>query len=143
MTGRLQVQLTATAHASYAKSHGEAESCISQGDESNPKVRYFQQLDEALTKVIPSDPFNKQIALSGCLSNIFRFSQERLRICYLGHGAQRRIIVLYICQACADENDSYATFAYMVMSGKFDAAFASLGLRPPDREGIFQIPSVN
>jgi hypothetical protein len=143
MTGQLQVQLTATAQTTYANSYGEAESCISKGDESNPKVKFFRDLDEALTKVIPSDPFNQRIALSGCMSSIFRFSRESLRICYLGHGPQRRIIVLYICQSCADENESYAKFTYMVMSGKFDAAFASLGLKPPDRQGILQTPSIN
>jgi len=83
------------------------------------------------------------IALSGSLSNLFRFSRENLRLCYLGHGEQRRIIVLYICQSSEEENESYATFTYMVMSGKFDAAFASLGLRPPDRQGLLPHPSVN
>lgn len=141
MSGQLQIQLTATAEATYARYYEEAEGC--KGDGSNPKVKLFRTLDEALTKVIPSDPFNSQIALSGCLSDIFRFRRETLRICYIGHGPQRRIVVLYICESCAEESDSYVTFAHMVMSGKFDAAFTSLGLRPPDREGIFQNPQIN
>jgi len=140
---QLQIQLTVTAETAYMRCCDEAESCILKGDECNPKVKFFRALDEALTKGIPSDPFNQKMALSGSLSSIFRFSQENLRVCYLGHGQQRRIIVLYICQSSAEETDSYATFAYMVMSGKFDAAFASLGLRPPDRQGFFPSPSIN
>jgi hypothetical protein len=143
MSGQLQIQLTATAEADYTHFCVEAESCITMGDDCNPKVKLFRMLDEALTKTIPSDPFNQKIALSGPLSSIFRFSREDLRVCYLGHGQQRRIIVLYICQASGEENDSYATFAYMVMSGKFDAAFASLGLKLPDRHAYFPSPSIN
>jgi hypothetical protein len=143
MAGPLQIQLTATAEATYAQCFREADSCVSKGDETSPKVTFFRALDEALTNGIPSDPFNQKNALSGGLSNVFRFGTENLRICYLGYGRQRRIIVLYICQACDDENDSYATFAYMVMSGKFDAAFASLGIKPPDRRAMMPGPIVN
>jgi mRNA-degrading endonuclease RelE of RelBE toxin-antitoxin system len=143
MSGQLQIELTATAEAAYSRFSDEAEACLSKGDECNPKVKFFHILNEALTKIIPADPFNRNMALSGSLSNIFRFSQENLRICYLGHGEQRRVVVLYICQSTAKESDSYATFAYMVMSGKFDGAFASLGLKPPNREGFFPSPSIN
>jgi hypothetical protein len=143
MSGQLQIQLTATAEATYSRCSGEAEECIAKGDESNPKVKFFQTLKDALTEGIPSDPFNRKMALSGSLSNIFRFSKENLRICYLGQGQQRRIVVLYICQSTAEEDDCYAQFAYIVLSGKFDAAFASLGLRPPDRQGVFPGPIVN
>lgn len=143
MSGQLQIQLTATAEATYSRCWSEAEECIANGDEHNPKVKFFRILKDALTVGIPSDPFNRKMALAGSLSNIFRFSRENLRICYLGHGKQRRIVVLCICQAGAEESDSYATFAYMVMSGKFDAAFACLGLKPPDREGLLPNPSVN
>jgi hypothetical protein len=139
----LQIQLTATAQSAYTRCSNEAEQCISTGDERNPKVKFFRTLDDALTNRIPADPFNQKIALSGSLSNLFRFSQDNLRVCYLGHGEQRRIIVLYICQASAEEHESYATFTYMVMSGKFDAAFASLGLQLPDRQGFFPSPRLN
>jgi hypothetical protein len=139
----LQIQLTATAESIYTRCSEEADHCISSGDDRNPKVKFFRTLDDALNSGIPSDPFNQKIALSGTLSDLFRFSQDNLRVCYLGHGEQRRIIVLYICQASAEEYESYATFTYMVMSGKFDAAFASLGLRLPDRQGLFPSPRVN
>jgi hypothetical protein len=139
----LQIQLTATAESVYRRCSEEADLCISNGDDRNPKVKFFRMLDDALSSAIPSDPFNQKIALSGSLSSLFRFSRENLRLCYLGHGEQRRIIVLYICQSSEEENESYATFTYMVISGKFDAAFASLGLRVPDRQGLFPHPRVN
>jgi hypothetical protein len=144
VSGQLQIQLTATAEAVYGRCRDEAAACIGNGDECNAKVKLFEALEEALTKTIPSDPFNPKMALAGSLSNIFRFSGENLRVCYLGYGPQRRIIVLYICQSSAEESDStYATFAYMVLSGKFDAAFASLGLKPPDRQGPFPSTRIN
>jgi hypothetical protein len=143
MAGPLQIQLTATAEATYAKLWWEADGCISKGDQTNPKVTFFRALDEALNTGIAADPFNPKNALSGVLSNVFRFGKENLRICYLGHGRQRRIIVLYICESGDQEGDSYATFAYMLMSGKFDAAFASLGIKPPDRRALMPSPAVN
>jgi hypothetical protein len=139
----LQIQLTATAESAYVHCAEEADHCISVGDERSPKVKFFRTLDEALSKDIPSDPFNQKIALSGSLSNLFRYSRENVRLCYLGRGDQRRIIVLYICQSTEDENQSYATFTYMVMSGKFDAAFASLGLSLPDRQSFLPNPRLN
>jgi hypothetical protein len=143
MSGQLQVQLTETAEATYAGYYRDAEGCILKGDESSPKVKAFRDLEEALTKTIPANPFNQKIALAGYLSTIFRFSKEGLRICYLGHGAQRRIVILYISEAGAEEAECYATFIYMVMSGKFDAAFTSLGLTPPNRSGSSHRPSIN
>ncbi|HKW57507.1 MAG TPA: hypothetical protein VJN42_09130 [Candidatus Acidoferrum sp.] len=143
MSGQLQVQLTETAEAAYAGYYRDAEGCILEGDESSPKVKALRDLEEALTTTIPANPFNQKIALAGYLSTIFRFSKERLRICYLCHGLQRRIVILYICEAGAEEAECYATFTYMVMSGEFDAAFVSLGLTPPSRSGLTQRPSIN
>jgi hypothetical protein len=143
VSGQLQIQLTLTAEATYTRCRDESANCIAKGDGCNPKVKLFEALNEALTKTIPSDPFNQKMALAGSLSSIFRFSGENFRVCYLGHGSQRRIIVLYICESSSEESDSYATFAYMVLSGKFDAAFASLGLKPPDRDGLFPSPTIN
>jgi hypothetical protein len=50
------------------------------------------------------------------------------------------IIVLYICQSCAEESSSYATFTWTGMSGKFDAAFPSLGLNPATPSGAHSQP---
>jgi len=143
MNAPFQIQFTATAEATYSEFYKEAANCLAAGDERNPKVTLFRSLEEALTKGIPSDPFNQKNALSGSLSNVFRFSRENVRICYLGHERDPRIIVLYICQSRAEESSSYATFTWMVMSGKFDAAFASLGLNPPDRRALTPSPTVN
>ena len=143
MSGELQVQLTATAENAYIRYYRDAEGCLSQGDSSSPKVKLLRDLDEALTKNIPSDPFNQKTALAGYLSNIFRYSKDSLRICYVGLEAQQRIVVLYICEAGTGEAESYAMFTYMVMSGEFDAAFVSIGLPPPPRSGFHQGPPIN
>jgi hypothetical protein len=50
MSGQLQIQLTATAEATYSRCSGEAEECIARGDECNPKVKVFQTLKDALTE---------------------------------------------------------------------------------------------
>lgn len=131
-----EVELTATAEATFSKLYLEAKECIESGDESNSKVKLYRMVEELLIKIIPQDPFSTSRSLSGRLSNFFRVKKGRIRVCYVGSSKQKKIYVLYISETLrkdGDKNDPYAIFTRMVMSGKFDDTIAKLGVRPPDR----------
>lgn len=131
-----EVLLTKTAEKTYRKLSETAARCIEAGDESNENVTKFRMIDEAIDKIIPHEPFSRDRALSGLLSNIFRVKKGRFRICYTGSSEQRRIVILYISETLRKEgakSDPYSVFARLVLSGEFDDIFDDLGVRRPIR----------
>lgn len=139
MSPAYSVELTATAEATFRRMYNEAQECIYSGDGSNSKVTQFRMVEEIITKIIPHEPFSITRALSGKLSNFFRVKKGRIRVCYVGSSEHRKIVVLYISETPrkqGDINDPYAIFTKIVMSGKFDEAIASLGIKPPDRKSL-------
>jgi hypothetical protein len=131
------VELTAVAEQTYIRIYRDAQGCIREGDFGNSKVTLLKQVDEAIDKLIPHDPLNPQRALRGPLSNIFRVSKGRMRICYIASSQHRKIAILYISETprkAGDINDPYSVFTRLVMSGKFDEIFTRLGVRRPIRQ---------
>lgn len=127
-----RVELTPTAEKLYRKMHDDAEACINSGDTTNAKVKLLRAVDDAIDNIIPHDPFNIGNALSGSLSNIFRVKKGRLRIYYAASSKDRRIVILYISETlrkAGDAHDPYSVFARLVLQGKFNEVFASLGVR--------------
>jgi mRNA-degrading endonuclease RelE of RelBE toxin-antitoxin system len=102
------------------------------GDTSNAKVKLLRAVDDAIDNIIPHDPFSLGNALSGSLSNIFRAKKGRMRIYYAASSKDRRIVILYISESlrkAGDAHDPYSVFARLVLQGRFDEVFASLGIR--------------
>ena len=129
-----QVRLTETAERVYVRVMEEGEDCIEAGDVTNAKVKRYRLLDEILEKIIPHEPFSKERALSGPLSNIFRIKKGRMRVCYIGSSAKHEIVVLYISDTLRKEGDArdpYSVFTKLVTSGEFDEVFAMLGVKAP------------
>ncbi len=96
-------------------------------------------VDEALDRLIPHDPVNRQYALTGALSRIFRIKKGRLRICWLVSSAQREIVILFISDTLRKEGDArdpYQLFTRLVMSGEFDEIFDRLGVKRPDSSRV-------
>jgi mRNA-degrading endonuclease RelE of RelBE toxin-antitoxin system len=136
MPSPYEVELTATAEATFSKLYLDAQECIESGDETNFKVKLYRMVEELLTKIIPQDPFSPSRALSGSLSNFFRVKKGRIRVCYVGSSKKKKIYVLYISETLrkdGDKNDPYAIFTRLARSGKFDDAIAKLGLKSPGR----------
>ncbi len=130
------VELTAEAEKVYARLHDEALKCLERGDPANSKVTTFNMVEEVLDKIIPHDPFNPSRALTGTFSNIFRIKKGRMRVCCIGSSREKKIIVLYISDTPRKEgdiNDPYSVFSRLVLSGKFDKFFETIGVRRPDR----------
>jgi len=139
MSKDYEVELTASAEATFKRLYDEAQECMDAGDEHNSKVTLFRMVEEIVTKIVPHDPFSPSRALSGKLSNFFRIKKGRLRVCYVGSSKQNKIIILYISETPrkeGDKHDPYAIFTKMVMSGQFDETIARLGVEPPDRESL-------
>ena len=137
------VELTPTAEATYRKIHDDAQACTKVGDTSNAKLTLLRMVDEAIDKIIPHNPFSVGNALSGPLSNVFRVSKGRLRIYYAASSKERKIIVLYISETLrkdGDARDPYSLFTRMVLSGRFDEVFTTLGVRVPPRGMNLQRP---
>jgi len=132
-----EVVLTATAEETYKRVFNDAQECIGAGDTSNSKVTLLRQVDEVIDRIIPHDPLNPRRGLRGPLSNIFRISKGRMRICYVASSEARKIVILYISDTprkAGDIKDPYSVFTRLVMSGKFDKVFTQLGVRRPPRE---------
>jgi mRNA-degrading endonuclease RelE of RelBE toxin-antitoxin system len=126
------VELTPTAEKLYRKMHEDAQVCIGSGDTSNARVKLLRAVDDAIDHIIPHDPFSIGNALSGSLSNIFRAKKGRLRIYYAASSKEHRIVILYISETlrkAGDAHDPYSVFARLVLQGKFNEVFASLGVR--------------
>jgi mRNA-degrading endonuclease RelE of RelBE toxin-antitoxin system len=140
------VELTETAEATYRNLWEDGQRCLARGDESNSKVKLLRIIEDTIDRVIPSDPFNTNRALSGLLSNIFRVKKGRLRICYVASSKQRCIVILYISETPrkeGDVHDPYSVLTRLVESGEFDKVFAQLGVRqlagrPPTRPPAIQ-----
>jgi mRNA-degrading endonuclease RelE of RelBE toxin-antitoxin system len=134
MADKYEVELTATAEATYNRIFTEAQACIKAGDLANSKVTLLKQVDEVIDNFIPHDPCNPQRALRGPLTNIFRISKGRMRICYVASSHSKKVVVLYISDTprkSGDASDPYSIFTRMVLSGKFDEVFTRLGVRHP------------
>jgi len=136
-SAEFEVELTETAERVYRKLYEDAQKCLDVGDDSNAKVKLFNMVDEAVTRIIPHDPLSPNRSLSGHLSNIFRVKKGRTRICYVASSKHRKIVVLYISESprkAGDVHDPYEIFTQMVLSGAFDKTFANLGIKLPDRK---------
>ncbi len=127
-----EIELTQGAEETYRRLYEDAQRCLERGDETNARVTAFRMVEEAINKIIPSDPFNPCRSLAGPLANIFRVKKGRMRICYAGSSQQRRLVVLYISETLrkeGDAHDPYAVLAEMLGSGEFDGILAELGVR--------------
>ncbi len=130
----MEPELSATAERVYRKLYEEAQRCLKKNDQTNSRVTTFNMIDEAITTIIPSDPIDPERALSKPLSNIFRLKKGRWRICYIASSAEGRIVILFISdtpQKEGDINDPYNIFTKMILAGRYDDLFASLGIKNP------------
>ena len=119
------IELSEIAERVYRRLYEAAKVCLEAGDTTNSKVTTFNMVEEALDRLIPHDPFNPAMGLSGRVSGIYRMSKVRIRICYIGSSKLKRIQVPFISNTprkAGDVNDPY-----------LDRAFDVLGIRPPGR----------
>lgn len=131
------VNLTDTAAAAYARFYERAQKADARGDNDSAHLTTLRQLDDALEKIIPSDPFNKKFALVGSLRPIFRLHQGRLRICWVGSSERRFVEVIFISETLrkeGDKNDPYEVLSRKVRNGEFDDVFRALNLQSPLRK---------
>jgi hypothetical protein len=132
------VALSASAERVYREMAERVRAAEARGDMNSAHHTSLRMVDEVLDGVIPHDPVNRTHALSGFLSNVFRYRKGRMRICWIASSAKRQAIVLFISDTprkAGDARDPYVLFEHMVRSGTFDQLFSDLGIRRPPKHG--------
>lgn len=131
-----EVRLTSTAERVYTEIASRVIAAEERGEQHTAHHTTLRMIDEVLDVIIPRNPIDRKHALSGNLSNIFRFKKGRIRICWIASSAQRVVQVLFISDTLrkeGDRRDPYEVFGKLVQSGEFDAIFDGLGIKRPER----------
>jgi len=126
------VEMTASAEAAYKDFYRKAKVAEDLGHPESQHCTTFRMLQEAIKTLVPRDPLNKEYALRGALSNIFRMRKGRMRIMWIASSEKRRICILFISETLrkeGDANDPYEKFNRLMSSGEFSGALKELGVR--------------
>ena len=129
-----QIELSEQAEEAYRKAHRDAEASIKAGRPTSAKVKRFRGIEEAVTRIIPQDPFAPSRSLSGKLAGIYKVRKGRIRICYVGSSTTKKIGILYISEKPrkeGDKNDPYVLLTKMIQSGRFAEFLEELGVGRP------------
>ena len=115
------VNFTASAEAVYVEMRKRAEAAEARGDGSNAHCTAFRMVDEAIRKIIPSDPTNPKYRLHAPLDGMYRISNGRMRIVWIVHDTRRALLVMYIfseeMRKDGDVKDPYAILNAMAKAG--------------------------
>lgn len=101
------VELGSGAEQTYMRLRYLAECHIARGDTKNSQVTIFKKLEAILEVAIPNDPFNCERALSGSLANIFRVTDDPIRVYYCGSPSLPKISVFYIADIVLKSNPEF------------------------------------
>jgi|SRR5580700_1647067 hypothetical protein len=93
------VGLTDAAQATYTRLQLLSLSHLARGETANSHVAIFKKLEDILETAILIDPFNGERALSGSLAQIFRVTDDPIRVYYCGSANQRVITVIRIADS--------------------------------------------
>jgi mRNA-degrading endonuclease RelE of RelBE toxin-antitoxin system len=126
------VEMTTSAEAVYKDFYQKSKVAIDLEHPESPHCTTFRMLQEAVKITIPHDPLNKDFALRGHLSNIFRLRKGRMRIMWIASSDKRRVCILFISETLrkdGDVNDPYERFKKLFLSGSYNEALKELGVR--------------
>jgi hypothetical protein len=93
------VGLTEVAQATYNRLQCLAQSHLARGETANSHVAIFKKLEDILETAILIDPFNGERALSGSLAQVFRITDDPIRVYYCGSVEQKVITVIRIADS--------------------------------------------
>ena len=91
----------------YMRLQHLAEFQLSHGETANYHVALFRKLEDLLERVLPQDPFNRERALSGPLANVFRVTDEPIRVYYCGAPNEAKITVIRIADTPLKINNTF------------------------------------
>lgn len=114
------------------KLHDEADA---KGDTTNQHCTTFRMVDDAIRKLIPSDPKNRKYALHKPLDGFYRIAKGRMRIAWAVHPSAREVMVIFIStepRRDGDVSDPYAILNSMAKAGALDKIMSEwMALKPP------------
>ena len=93
------VGLTDAAQATYTRLQCLAQAHLARGETANSHVAIFKKLEDILETAILIDPFNGERALSGSLAQVFRVTDDPIRVYYCGSADQEVISVIRIADS--------------------------------------------
>jgi hypothetical protein len=125
--------LTPEAETAYLRFYERADVARQQGDTSSQHCMTLNVINEVLEKLIARDPFNKEFALSGSLSDLYRVTRGSLRISWIASSVNGRVFVVSIVEMPTTGNATtpYEILTRLVLSGKADQLFQELELPSP------------
>jgi mRNA-degrading endonuclease RelE of RelBE toxin-antitoxin system len=138
-----EVDMTETAAGVYKALARLSKAAEAAGDYVSAHCTTFNVVKDAIHRIIPNDPLNKNYALRGDLANIFRIRKSRLRICWIASSHMRRVCILFISESLRKEgdiNDPYVIFKSLLESGMFDGIIRKYGVRIPQKGTLKQTP---
>jgi mRNA-degrading endonuclease RelE of RelBE toxin-antitoxin system len=112
------VTLTEPAEALYRELFQRSREAEARGDTSNQHCTTFRMVDDAIRKVIPSDPINKNYALHGPLANFFRIAKGRMRIVWAVNSEHRAILIVFISDTPRKEGDAQDPYKVLLRLAK-------------------------
>jgi mRNA-degrading endonuclease RelE of RelBE toxin-antitoxin system len=125
------VEMTASAEEVYKDLYRKAKVAADLGHPESVHCTKFRMIQEAVKTIIPRDPINRDFALRGSLSNIFRLRKGRMRIMWIASSERRRVCILFISETLrkeGDANDPYERFKKLYLAGAFNEALTELGV---------------
>jgi mRNA-degrading endonuclease RelE of RelBE toxin-antitoxin system len=133
-----RVFMTASAKAVYKALYEQSAAAEAANDPTNNHCTVFRMVDDAIRRLIPSDPLSRKYALTEPLSGIFRIKKGRLRIAWMAHSESRSVLILFISDKPRKEGDArdpYRILSRLMKAGYFRTEIEQwhrLTERPPD-----------
>ena|SRR3990167_2067238 len=98
--------MTAQAKAVYLEMRQRCIDAVAKNDPTNNHCTMFRMVDDAIRRLIPSDPLSKNYALSEPLANMFRIRKGRLRIVWIADSESRELLIVFISNTPRKEGDA-------------------------------------
>jgi hypothetical protein len=120
--GPYRVILTATAQATYEQMFERSLAAEANNALTRNHVLEFRLVDDAIRRLIPANPGDKNYALADPLVGLFRMQRGRTRICWMIRPHNRLVLILFLADAPkseADIDDPNKVLSHLVKAGYY------------------------
>jgi hypothetical protein len=127
------VELTIVAENAYVALCDEAQDHYGAGQLTHPAVLAFEEVEQAMTLTLPSDPYHPGWSMAGDLSWLHVLNLNSVTIIYIlaDEPAQTpKVIIQRICKRKKD-GSMRRWLSSIVDSGQMNPVLHSLGIEPP------------
>lgn len=115
------VHLTESAEKVYADLRDKSEAAEARGEPTNQHCTTFRMVDDAIRRIIPTDPGNRKYALHKPLNDVYRIAKGRMRIAWILAPDRRELLILFISVELRKDGD--ARDPYEILNGMARAGY--------------------